>query len=183
MQKVIWYKTKYEYYEISNTRLIRSLPRGRKKSITILNPTIGKRGYYEVCIRGNGKRKTVKVHRIIAEAFIPNPDNLPEINHIDTDKLNNKITNLEWCTRKYNSNHAYDKGLFHKIDYSTISNRVKSINNLTGEIRYFKSFREASTELNVNYTSIPRVISGKYKHSNNYRFELVQDVQKLIKEV
>jgi len=74
----------------------------------------------------------------------------------------------------HNAHHAYNLGLFNKIDYSTFSKKVKSVNISTGEVQYFKSFRQASNELKVNYTSIPRVISGKYKHSNNYTFELVE---------
>lgn len=173
MEQEIWYKTEFRYYELSNTGLVRSLPRGRKKDTTILKPTISKRGYFVVCIRDCGFRKTVKVHRLVAKMFIPNPHNLPEVNHIDANKLNNKIENLEWCDRLHNARHAYNLGLFKKINYSCVSTKVKSVNISTGEVRYFKSFRQASNELKVNYTSIPRVISGKYKHSNNYTFELV----------
>lgn len=59
----------------------------------------------------NGKTKKHYIHRLVAEAFIPNPDNLPEVNHIDCNKNNNSVDNLEWCNRKDNLNHSYENGL------------------------------------------------------------------------
>lgn len=69
------------------------------------------RGYYHVTVRINDEKSTIRIHREVAKAFIPNPDNLPEVNHKDGNKLNNRISNLEWCTRSYNVQHAYDNGL------------------------------------------------------------------------
>jgi len=65
------------------------------------------KGYMSQAIRG----KTVRLHRVVATAFIPNPDNLPEVNHIDGNKLNNHASNLEWVTHKQNMEHAYKTGL------------------------------------------------------------------------
>lgn len=64
----------------------------------------GTNGYLLVDLYKDGKGKTYLVHRLVAQAFIPNPDNLPEVNHIDEDKTNNRVENLEWCTRQYNNN-------------------------------------------------------------------------------
>lgn len=78
-----------------------------KKNPRILVPCNGPRGYKLVSIFENGEKKTRRVHRLVAEAFIPNPDNKPEVNHIDGDKGNNSVDNLEWATRSENEYHAY----------------------------------------------------------------------------
>lgn len=67
---------------------------------------VGSNGYLHVLLCKNGKYITHNVHRLVAETFIPNPDNLPEINHKDENKENNCVDNLEWCTRKYNMNYG-----------------------------------------------------------------------------
>ena len=73
----------------------------------------GKLTYYAVMLWLGNKSKCAKVHRLVAEAFIPNPDNLPCINHKDGNKLNNQVTNLEWCTYQENMQHAVRTGLTH----------------------------------------------------------------------
>jgi len=72
---------------------------------------ISNKGYYYVCMYLNGKNVKFNLHRIIAETYIPNPDNLPQVNHIDGDKLNNRIKNLEWVTNQKNRDHAIQNGL------------------------------------------------------------------------
>lgn len=64
------------------------------------------KGYLQISLTKNGIRKTYRVHRLVAMAFIPNPNNLPEVNHKDEDGSNNCVDNLEWCTRKYNNNYG-----------------------------------------------------------------------------
>ncbi len=96
------YKTIDGYdYEVSNTGQIRSVKTGR-----ILKPEINRYGYYQVCLSKNGIQKMFTVHRLVALAFIPNPKNLPDINHKDECKTNNRLDNLEWCTREYNNNYG-----------------------------------------------------------------------------
>lgn len=78
--------------------------------------SVAKNGYYRVgrylgTEDGVHKKKYYHIHRMIAELFIPNPDNLPQVNHIDGNKLNNDITNLEWCTTSHNIQHAFDNNL------------------------------------------------------------------------
>lgn len=72
----------------------------------LLKPRKITHGYFSVALYKQGKRKDYKLHRLVATHFIPNPDNLPEVNHKDEDKSNNCVDNLEWCTHKYNSNYG-----------------------------------------------------------------------------
>lgn len=78
----------------------------------IMSNCIGGNGYYKVGLRKkSGRKDRLLVHRLIAEHFIPNPNNKPQVNHIDGNKLNNNVCNLEWCTPKENSQHAFKLGL------------------------------------------------------------------------
>jgi hypothetical protein len=97
-------------YEVSNLGKIRN-----SSSKYILHTKPSKRGYSVFNCRIDGKTKLVNVHKCVAVAFIPNPNNLPQINHIDGDKTNAKVNNLEWVTAKQNNIHARETGL-HKSD-------------------------------------------------------------------
>lgn len=81
------------------------------KRVDFLSPADNGRGYLIVSVLVDGKRKTIGVHKLVALAFIPNPDNLPEVNHKDGNKLNNHHSNLEWTTRGENIRHAFDNNL------------------------------------------------------------------------
>lgn len=72
---------------------------------------VNRDGYKFVCMQYNGKTRTTRIHRLVAETFIPNPDNLETVNHIDGDKTNNCVENLEWADRHHQLKHAYDHGL------------------------------------------------------------------------
>ena len=101
-------------YEVSSYGRVRSLDRyvkGKGESYwlrkgRVLSPIKDTNGYLLINLCCNGKPKTINVHRLVAQAFIPNPDNLLEVNHIDEDKINNRADNLEWCSRKYNINYG-----------------------------------------------------------------------------
>lgn len=101
-------------YQISNKGRVKSLVgwNGHKyiSREKILKPSKTSTGYWKVDLHKNGKKKSLKLHRVIASAFIPNPNNLPFINHIDSNPLNNSLENLEWCTPKYNSQYSYEHG-------------------------------------------------------------------------
>ena len=92
-------------YQVSNKGRVRSFARKSYKEARILKQSYEKDGYYIVGLHYSEKGikgRTGRVHRLVAEAFIPNPNNLKEINHKDEDKTNNNVDNLEWCTTKYN---------------------------------------------------------------------------------
>lgn len=94
-------------YEIDNHGVIYSVKSGK-----VLKQTDYGSKYLQVSLCKDGRRKVVNVHRLVATAFIPNPDNLPQVNHKDENKHNNNVENLEWCTAKYN------------INYGTVKERV-----------------------------------------------------------
>ena len=89
-------------YEVSDLGRVRSIKSGG----LILKPDIKRNGYHTVCLWHKNSKKNRLVHRLVAEAFLPNPSNLEEINHLDEDKGNNRLDNLEWCSRKYNMNYG-----------------------------------------------------------------------------
>ena len=120
MPDEIWKDIKdYEgLYQISNYGNVKSLPKERRnrrgvyiQKEKLLSLTNTSTGYKKVELVKDGKRKGFKVHRLVAQAFIPNPDEKPQVNHIDGDKTNNYVDNLEWVTASENSIHAYNTGL------------------------------------------------------------------------
>ena len=100
-------------YEVSNIGRVRSMKRYYGMVGHIMPQTIQRKGYYAVTFHMNNKAYCRKVHRLVIEAFTPNPDSLPCINHIDGNKLNNHVSNLEWCTYQANMQHAVRTGLTH----------------------------------------------------------------------
>ena len=134
MKEEIWKPVPgYEgLYEASTYGRIRSIERFvyhrrckrfQKRKSVILKPSISSRGYYTIVFGINGTRKAYAVHRIIAETFLPNPNNLPVVNHKDENKANNAVSNLEWCTQKYNIN--YGSGLKRRALAQSISKKGK----------------------------------------------------------
>lgn len=112
-------------YQVSNLGRVRSFKSNRSKHGHIMSLTISKRGYVRVTLY-NGGRKHCTVHRLVAKAFIPNLENKSEVNHIDGDKNNNRVDNLEWSTRSENMTHAYHTCL-HTALYRTIKTKHGTI--------------------------------------------------------
>lgn len=99
----IWKDIKdYEgLYQVSNLGRVRNIRHNKNK---ILKPIYHKK-YYQITLSKNNIRVQYRIHRLVATAFIPNPENLPEVNHKDENKVNNCVSNLEWCDSKYNNNY------------------------------------------------------------------------------
>jgi len=123
-------------------------------------------GYRRICLTKNKVEKNKHIHKLVAEAFIPNPNNYSYVNHIDGNKQNNYIDNLEWCTLYQNNTHAYKTGLRKSTDITPILQY-----DLEGNfIREYKSINEASKETNLDIRHISRNINGIGKQIGGYKF-------------
>ncbi len=145
-------------YLISNLGRVKSI-----KSNKILSYSKHSRGYLKVCLSFCGKSKKYYAHRLVAQAFIPNPDNKREVNHINGIKTDNSVKNLEWVTSKENNAHAVFTGLNTGFKNIQIYVRKKVLCVDTGVI--YSSATEASKKLNLNRSAIAHQIArgGKCK--------------------
>lgn len=115
----------------------------------------------------DGKKVTLLVHRIVATCFIPNPNNLPEVNHIDNDPTNNAVSNLEWCTDQYNQNYKKNFG----TSPADVSGRPTiAVNPKTSEVFWFESQHEAARQLCVGQGNVNSVVNGKLNIIGGYWF-------------
>lgn len=114
-------------YQVSDEGRIKSLKFGKER---ILKGGHDKDGYSIFILCKEGKHKAKKVHRLVAEAFLANPNNLPQVNHKDEDKTNNHVENLEWCDSKYNTNYGTSIQRAHEKQ----SKHVCQIDPITGEV-------------------------------------------------
>ena len=120
-------------YEISNMGRVKSLGNNKSRKEKILKPAKDGSGYLFVVLCRNGKHKIFKVHRLVAVAFLPNPNGFTEINHINEDKTLNVVSNIEWCSRSYNVNYGSRNKRISKVveaskyyDFRTIEYRFAS---------------------------------------------------------
>ena len=148
-------------YKISNYGRVKSLPRnGTVNKEKIIKNFEDRYGYLYVSLNRANTKKKEKVHRLVAKAFIHNPNLYEQVNHIDENKKNNYVKNLEWCTAKYNQNYS---------NYKT----YKKIRCLNTNIVY-KSIIEASKKLNIDNSGISKVCKGKRGKINGLKFEYLR---------
>ena len=124
-------------------------------------------GYMNVSLTKNGKQTQHKVHRLVAQAFIPNPLNKQQVNHIDGNKKHNVVWNLEWCTCKENIDHALKSGLS-----CPKGNNKKPVVCIETGIMY-SSIKDASEDMGILRTSICNVLSGLSENARGYHFRRV----------
>ena len=160
-------------YEVSNMGNIRSLNYRRTRKTKILKPIIDRYGYLSVVLCKNSNQQHKSIHRLVADAFIHNPEGKLEVNHIDGDKTNNKASNLEWSTRSENVQHSYDTNLHELLRgennpmYGKKHPRAKKVICITtGEI--FNCIAEAGRKYNVAPETISKCCKDKYKSAGKH---------------
>lgn len=192
MENEIWRPIKgYEgLYEVSNSGRVKSLARIRPNGMNclykerILKGQINKCGYHKVALlRNEGKSKLCSVHRLVAEAFIPNPENKPCIDHINTVKTDNSVENLRWVTWKENINNpltlAY-KSKLSKGGRNAMSKPIVSIDCVTGEVRFYECSVDALPELGLKDPKYIRMCcAGKMALYKNRKWYNKEDYLKL----
>ena len=179
----IWKPVKnYEsLYEVSNYGRVRSLPRKPyRKKVIIMSPGIAGEGYLSINLYKKGQAKKQYVHRLVAEAFIENPHNYPEINHKDEIRTNNAVDNLEWCTSKYNKNYGNRNRKMSavKIGRFCDENAVKRSPVICIETgKYYSTMRLAALDSGASYTKITECCKGRRQKTGGYHWRYATEIE------
>lgn len=158
-------------YQVSNEGRVRSLNYNKTKQIKIIKPFISRCGYLIVLFSMNGKRKHFQVHRLVAEAFIPNPNNYPQVNHKDENPENNRVENLEWCDCFYNINYGKrtEKARKKLLNHPQKSKQIYQY-TIGGElVAIWPSSKECGRN-GFFQSAVNRCCNGKIKTHKGYRW-------------
>lgn len=158
--------TKYPNIYVEDTDVYKLLP---NRTYHKLSKWVDNVGYYQVVFRIDGKRKYVRVHRLLMETYHPTDNPKLMVNHIDGNKLNNSDSNLEWCTNSENTKAAYDSGLYkskHRCG-------VRAIHKEDGCDMEFKSVRDCATTLGLNRKTITSILKNGKESNYPYEFEYI----------
>lgn len=185
-EDIIWKEVKdFPIYEVSNTgkfrvkeHCVKSFGYNRIIKQHILNTPTSNAGYKIAQMRYSGKSRNTTIHRLVAETFIPNPNNYPEVNHKDENKLNNAVDNLEWCTHKYNMNYGtIQKRIYKKkVNFFKKVVALKPINKkkiVVNEIK-FVSEKDAAFYFGITPARICQLIK---KPTNKYKVKKIYEIE------
>ena len=166
-------------YQVSNKGNVRSVDRYiecrgslRMQKGKVLKPYVNKYGYRQVILNGKNRPRLCRINRLVAQAFIPNPNNLPQVNHKDEIKTNDCVENLEWCTCLYN------------LTYNDLHHRRNNMNNKKSKqvmqikdgkvIATYPSINEAARKLNCGSGNIVRCCKGEKKTAYGYQWRYAE---------
>lgn len=167
MQQEIWKDIPgYDgMYQVSNLGRVKSYMNQYGHGIRFMNGELTKTGYIQVSLTKRGKQQRFKIHRLVAMAFIPNPDSLPQINHKNETKTDNRVENLEWCTAKYNVNYGSC------IQRRSITNGKSVRCTDTGNIFY--SCGDAARKMGLDFSHIAKCCRSELSAHKGFHFEFV----------
>lgn len=154
------------YYQVSNKGRIKSLGNDKNRKEKYLKPTKDGDNYLRVGLHKDGKQKTCHIHRLVAEAFIPNPDNLPTVDHIDRNLSNNTVENLRWADMKMQAENKCEWDRTNQVKSRSIP--VSQYTNSGEFIATYPSSREAERKTGVANQSITACIKGRLNSAGNY---------------
>lgn len=165
----------FNLLEVSNCGRVRSLMRGKP---CVLKTQINRKGYHKIRVTIKRIRKSYSVHRLVAQAFLDNPDNLPQVNHKDGNKNNNSVENLEWINNKDNAHHAIENGLWRNVfTASKVNNEKRKIPVVAikeNTCMHFKSISEAERYFDSRH--IVDVLKGRREHVKGFSFVYESEV-------
>ena len=176
----------FDGYEVSNYGRIKSLNYNKTKQEQILKQDTNKKGYQRVCLYKDRKRKKFLVHRLVANAFIDNPNNYEQVNHKDEVKTNNYVDNLEWCDCKYNINYGtvreriskamsgenHPKPMLGRFGKDNPTSKQVIQLSLENEvIKIWGSAIDVQRELGYHNSAICNCCKGKRKSANGYKWQ------------
>ena len=156
-------------YEVSSEGRVRSLNYLHTWRTQVMKPKMSSNGYLYVVLCKDGEQKQYRVHRLVTEAFLLNPDNLPQVNHKDENKANNAVTNLEWCTAKNNCNHGTRNArVSTAMTNGKLSKPVQQLSLDGVLVALWPSLHEAWRQTAITCQSISGCCKGKYRTAGGY---------------
>ena len=183
----------YPNYQVSNMGRVKRLSTGYyRRTEKILKPQLQNNGYLHIKLSQKDKTKCILVHRLVAQVFIPNPNNLPQVNHINEDKTDNRVENLEWCTQKYNINYGNgiskrvktnkENGTYKKIGEINSKIRSKSILQFSKDnsfIRKWDCIMDVQRELGYDNKQISSCLKNRQKTAKGFKWVYADDYERI----